>query len=113
MVFYEHKSEWPTMHKNYMMAFDAGGFMELYWYKENPKFCIQNLHVLPHARKNGVGNKLLEAAEANARGNGFDELYLFVDKDSWQKEWYERKGFEYHDDFEDDENVIWMVKSVK
>jgi ribosomal protein S18 acetylase RimI-like enzyme len=111
MIFLEHKSEWPTVTKTYVMTGELSGFVEMYYHKYEPKFCLQNLHVLPFYRNQGIGDELLEHCRKSGIKLGFNRMFLFVENDSWQHKWYQRKGFEYHDDH-DKENTIWMVKQL-
>jgi GNAT superfamily N-acetyltransferase len=55
---------------------------------------IPRIYLLPGARRGGVGKKLLEAAEAQARAEGLSYLWLDVmEHAEWARAAYERWGF--------------------
>jgi GNAT superfamily N-acetyltransferase len=55
---------------------------------------IPRIYLLPGARRGGIGKRLLEAAEAQARSEGCDYVWLDVmDFAEWAKAAYERWGF--------------------
>lgn len=37
------------------------------------------------------------------------ESMLWVDKNSWVEEWYKRKGYEYHAEYNDES--VWLIKN--
>ncbi len=55
---------------------------------------IKGLAVHPSKQRQGLGTRLMEAAEQIIREQGFDEAQLWVEEEhKWQKEWYERLGY--------------------
>lgn len=55
---------------------------------------IPRIYLLPGARRGGIGKKLLEAAEAQARSEGCDYIWLDVmEHAEWARAAYERWGF--------------------
>ena len=55
---------------------------------------IPRIYLLPGARRGGIGKKLLEAAEAQARSEGCDYVWLDVmEHAEWARAAYERWGF--------------------
>jgi N-acetylglutamate synthase-like GNAT family acetyltransferase len=81
---------------------------ELIIYHDTNQALLQALYVGVHWRNNGLGLKLQLERERKAKGMGFQKIYLFVLKDSWMMKWYERRGFNFHED--KDEKNAWMVK---
>jgi N-acetylglutamate synthase-like GNAT family acetyltransferase len=43
-------------------------------------FCLDNIAVRPDLKGNGIGRRLLELAESEARRQGFDSIYLFTNE---------------------------------
>ncbi len=55
---------------------------------------IPRIYLLPGARRGGIGKKLLEAAEAQARAEGLRYIWLDVmEHAEWARAAYERWGF--------------------
>jgi GNAT superfamily N-acetyltransferase len=55
---------------------------------------IPRIYLLPGARRGGIGKKLLDAAEAQARAEGCDYVWLDVmEHAEWARAAYERWGF--------------------
>jgi len=55
---------------------------------------IPRIYLLPGARRGGIGKKLLEAAEAQAKSEGCDYVWLDVmEHAEWARAAYERWGF--------------------
>jgi GNAT superfamily N-acetyltransferase len=55
---------------------------------------IPRIYLLPGARRGGIGKKLLEAAERQARDEGCDYVWLDVmEHAAWARAAYERWGF--------------------
>lgn len=55
---------------------------------------VNNLHVLPHLKRQGIGSALLRAGEEWARKHDFDSLFLFVFEDNLQaREFYRADGW--------------------
>lgn len=52
---------------------------------------IENIYVLSHARRNGLGRTLLAAALHECREA--DVVFLVAEAGGWQRRWYERAGF--------------------
>lgn len=78
-------------------------------YTLNPEItCICNLKVEPPYRNKGLGNALMNLCE---NPHVSDTVMLWVEKDSWMQAWYERRGYEYH--CEKDDEFIWMIKHLK
>lgn len=73
---------------------------------------LSNVYVDPIARGTNLGNRILKLADQEAKKYGADTIFLNVLKDSWVRNWYERHGFSYYDDNEEDERYIWMIKYI-
>ena len=73
---------------------------------------LSNVYVDPIARGKNLGNKILKLADQDAKKYGANTIFLNVLKDSWVRNWYERHGFSYYDDNEEDDRDIWMIKYI-
>jgi GNAT superfamily N-acetyltransferase len=55
---------------------------------------IPRIYLLPGARRGGIGKRLLDAAEAQAKAEGCDYVWLDVmEHAEWARAAYERWGF--------------------
>lgn len=55
---------------------------------------IPRIYLLPMARRGGIGRKLMDAAESQAKAEGFDHVWLDVMAHApWARAAYERWGF--------------------
>ena len=55
---------------------------------------VNNLHVLPHLKRQGIGSALLQHGAGWARRHGFDSMFLFVYEDNLSaREFYRRDGW--------------------
>lgn len=87
----------------------------LYTYNDdNETIYLSNLFVNESLRKNGYGNRIIEWVFDYAKSRSFKTIILNVVKNSWMEKWYERKGFEYLEDCEDDEykGNVWLKKDL-
>ena len=56
-------------------------------------FKLQKLYVLPGKQKTGVGQKLLQSVENEAKKQGGNRLQLNVNRNNISRQFYERNGF--------------------
>jgi len=98
----------------YIMEKDGKSFCSVYWYNDDPStIFISNLSVNPENRNQGLATELQEMCEEMGRDFGYTISCLWVNKNTWVHDWYERRGYEDHIPHEDDiENLIWMRKSL-
>jgi ribosomal protein S18 acetylase RimI-like enzyme len=77
-------------------------------------FVVDNVAVDPSHRGTGIGKTLLEFAEAEARGAGFDSIYLYThEKMSENLALYSRIGYvEYARRAQDGFSLVYMRKSL-
>lgn len=85
---------------------------EIYRHKGQSVAAIKNVEVDPDERRKGYGNELLTTLENIARALGCDYCALWADKSAWVHDWYKRKGYTDYAPYEDDDNFVWMIKSV-
>ena len=87
----------------------------LYTYNDdNETIYLSNLFVNESLRKNGYGNRIIEWVFDYAKSRSFKTIILNVAKNSWMEKWYERKGFKYLEDCEDDgyKGNVWLKKDL-
>lgn len=95
----------------FIMEESGNGFARMYQYLDQPNVLyLDMLSVSIDFRNKGLGTELQEVREDFGRLQGCELVMLSVKKDSWMKEWYERRGYQYYSDGED--NLIWMEKSL-
>ena len=88
-------------------------FGRLYFYdNDSTMVLLSDLSVSPEDRKQGIGRQMQEIREQMAINSSATTAYLWVEKDSWMQEWYRRRGYEDYADKEDEENKIWMKKTL-
>lgn len=70
------------------------GLCRLSIYNQTPNVAfLSTLIVDENNRNKGIGDQLLFLAEQMSKNNNCNTITLYVEPDSWLKEWYERKGF--------------------
>lgn len=95
-------------------------FMEIHGYavgrvytiKEEDNAYIEGLHVSEEQRRNGMGSDMMSKLIDKCKEIGANKVTLWCDKSKWMYEWYQRLGFKYDGDKEDQEGYVWMVKNV-
>ena len=98
---------------NFTMEKEGRAFCRLYYYDdENTTVYLEGLSVVEEARRQGIGTELFKLMEYFGICLGATISNLWVDKDSWMFGWYSRMGYEYLKDHEDQENCVWMKKSL-
>lgn len=83
---------------------------------------LSNLFVDPEYRRRGLARLILNRVQQFAKDNGFSDLFLWVEEDSWIKDWYIRNGFNscycYKEDTAESDRsanpqkYLWMRKSI-
>jgi len=88
-------------------------FARVYWYKDDAtSIYLDWLHVSYEIRNKGIGTELQNMREQIGRNLGASTSCLWVKKDSWMHNWYKRRGYSDLEDYEQEENVVWMMKSL-
>lgn len=73
---------------------------------------IEGLHVSEKERQKGIGKDLIDKLIDKCKEIGTKECMLWCDKSKWVYEWYQRLGFVYYADKQDQEGVVWMCKKI-
>ncbi len=109
-----HRYEDEKECRFYFMERRGFGFGVVVSFKDDPSYVVlQELSVHPEFRNNGLGDFIQETRIGMFKDSEVEEVYLWVKKDSWMREWYERKGFIYHSDHQKITDSVWMHKSIK
>ncbi len=93
------------------MDIDGITLCRIYWYNDRKSLFMDNLDVSEDHRGKGYGTYLQEYREERARQMGYKQTMLWVKRSSWMAEWYVRRGYVYHSEYEDkSEDAVWMKK---
>lgn len=81
----------------------------LYAYNDDKNtMYLSNVKVKQSARGSGLGNRILELANEEAKKYNYTIIYLKVLKSSWVYDWYANHGYsDFSYDYEDDD-YVWM-----
>ena len=72
---------------------------------------VYDLNTHPDKQRQGYASLLMNRAEEEASLRGCVKIVLWVEKGSWQEQWYRRRGYEDEDLMEPpSEDTIWLVK---
>lgn len=79
---------------------------------ENGNGTIANLFTQIPYRHRGLATKILQSVERIAVGLGIKTLMLRVAKRTFMMEWYERSGYIFFADDEENTSYKWLKKEV-
>jgi len=93
---------------------DGGcGQIRMYWYNDDlVNIYLEDLHVDENSRSKGIGRSLIDICESACIYIGGISLSLWVDGNSWMKDWYRRIGYEYLIDCKDDKDYVWVKRNL-
>ena len=102
----EEKQEKPLNYRLTNFKGDCFKFA-LYSYDDDKETAyLSDVHVESPKRGVGIGNKILNLAEKEARKWNYTRICLKVLSNSWMHEWYKRHG--YYDIVYNDSEYVWM-----
>ena len=105
--FVSHVVEYDWGVNSFLMHKDGHSMVKIYWLKEEPdRLFFSDLSVYESHRKKGFGKLLLKYHLRVAEDMNLDS-FLWVDKDSWVRKWYERCDYTYFKDMPE-ENSVWL-----
>jgi ribosomal protein S18 acetylase RimI-like enzyme/diadenosine tetraphosphate (Ap4A) HIT family hydrolase len=87
----------PSMH-SFIAAMDGqvAGYARLFFNHDEDRLYVSSLYFLPDFQGQGMGSRLLEAAEGYATDKGLDELWIGVMvKNSQALDFYRKVGFQF------------------
>ena len=96
------------------LTIKADGVAEasVYWYiDDSSTVYLANLLINPNYRNKGIGKKLHEIREQIGKDLNAKTSCLWVKKESWMFEWYQRRGYSNLKDHEQ-KGFIWMTKPI-
>lgn len=96
----------------FLTAIDGASHCRLYWFNDNDNIIyLDYLSVSEAFRKKGLGLKLQLLREQMGKILGAKTSILWVERGTWQRGWYERRGYLFHSDYKK-EDAIWMKKDL-
>jgi len=112
-VYISHLTESDWGKSILIMRKDGLAFARIYWFNDdNTTVYLDWLSVYETIRNCGVGTDLQEIREKIGKSMGAKYSCLWVKKDTWMREWYEKRGYEYWKEYKNEENAIWMQKAI-
>lgn len=91
-----------------VMEKSGKAFARTYWFNDDTgTIYFDWLSVDESERGNGIATELLNAHIEVAKKFEIETM-LWVKKDTWMHEWYNRKGYKDYKDYEKESNAIWM-----
>jgi GNAT superfamily N-acetyltransferase len=110
--YIKHLALDPDFSSILIMDKTGKAFCRTYWYCDDEDTVYFDwLSVNESVRKQGIGNELLSLHEEIGKQLGANISFLFVERDSWLQDWYQRKGYVFYSDRNLSE--IWMTKNLK
>jgi ribosomal protein S18 acetylase RimI-like enzyme len=72
------------------------GYLRTHWEEREGRFYVSSLYVLPSYQGQGLGGKLMVAAEGQAKERGAEAVWLGVMEENRSAlQWYRRLGFSF------------------
>lgn len=88
-------------------------YATMYWYRDDKEtMYFSDLNVSPEFRQLGIGNELLSICENIGRNMGFTKSFLSVKDNTFVKEMYERKLYQFLTNDQDKKGHVWMIKKL-
>jgi len=107
----EEKTDFGTVW--YYDAEDGSFRFAVYQYDDDPDTVyLANVFVKDESRGQGKGNAILKNAELIAKDRNASTICLKVKNDSFVHKWYERNGYFYLEEDDEDPTFIWMKKEI-
>ena len=97
----------------FLMESNGFAFCKMYSYKSDNYLIISDLSVSETLQGHGVGSLIIQKSIDFATKKGFNEVWLWVDENSWMQKCYERKGFIFDQINKDIEGTVWMKYLIK
>lgn len=105
-IFHIKENDWGI--SIFVMEKRGKGFAQTYWfYDDISTIYFAWLSVNREEREEGIATELLKAHIEFAKRFNVKSM-LSVKKDTWQHEWYKRKGYKDYKYHKPDNNEIWL-----
>ena len=96
-----------------IMEKSGKAFSRIYWYNDdNTTVYLDYLSVDEDIRRKGIGTIMQVMREKIGITLGATTSCLWVNKNTWMHDWYKRRGYEDWKNHEQEENAVWMRKSL-
>jgi GNAT superfamily N-acetyltransferase len=113
MKFTSHCKAEPWGYSILLMEKRGKAFGRIYWYNDDTTTVyLDGLSVDAEFRRKGIGTELQEIREGIGRNLGATISCLWVRKNTWMHDWYKRRGYADCGNNENEENAVWMHKSL-
>lgn len=98
-----------------LMESQGRAFGSIYWYFDEPKsLYIDMISVSEESQQKGLGNFLLKTLEQICVVDlSAETISLWVFKDTWMKNWYDRHGYKEMELNDSEPGTVWMEKVCK
>ncbi len=112
-----HRNKWFWGSSEYII-YDCGkGLVSIQFNDDYPDTAtISGLSVLPSERTMGLGSRLVEFAESEAKKRGKHRINLGAERNSWLVKWYQRIGYRILEPYSEaefqDERIVYLVKDI-
>lgn len=108
---HERKSKWG---KDFVfMEVEGKAVGRVYMYDDEEYVAyIEGLHVSENERLKGLGSNLLTKLIDKCKELGAKRCVLWCFKKEWTYNWYQRIGFNYLDEYDDDLDGVWMYMDL-
>lgn len=112
-----HRNKWYWGESEYIIYDGGKGLVSVQFDDDYPDTAtISCLSVLPSERTMGLGSRLVEFAEGEAKKRGNHRVELGSERNSWLVKWYQRMGYRvmetYTEDEYQDERMVYLVKDI-
>ena len=112
MDFIKHINNESWGVSTFIMEKNGNAMAHCYYYNDCKEVIyLDTLNVSEEYRRQRLGTKLQEIREDIGRSVGAKKSMLFVDKNSWMREWYKRRGYIDEEECENPD-FIWMEKKL-
>lgn len=108
--FIIHYAKYTKVESWYIVAADGSAVGRAVKHRGARTILLSDLHVSEAYRLNGIGLALQELREKIGRDRGCTRSCLWVERDSWMRGWYERRGYQYLCRYSDDH--VWLKKKL-
>jgi GNAT superfamily N-acetyltransferase len=108
-IFHIKESDWGV--SIFVMEERGKGFAQTYWFHDDISIIYFDwLSVNKEEREEGIATEILNAHIEFAKQFNAKSM-LAVKEDSWQYEWYKRKGYKEYNYHKTDNNEVWLCRS--
>lgn len=101
------------MYNAWITEKNGHAFAKAYWFDDDTTtIYLSELSVNEGHRNKGIGLQLQLIREEIGREIGAKYAVLWVDKKSWMRKWYDRRGYKYFKKRDHDTTTMWLRKKL-